>query len=164
LAHATTLWDGGRLVGGAASDLIEHVFLGAAALAVAGTAIWIGQALDAARLARRRRSGPARGVEHALVGLLAAALVFTTMFDTAILARELDRRADRMQAAGMRCLPLYLTQLAMRFDPWDPSYAVDAIALHEARGEHEAATRLREASRARWTPLADALRAIETPR
>lgn len=164
LAHATTLWDGGRLVGGAASDLIEHVFLGAAVVAVAATAIWIGQALDAARHARRRRSGPARGVEHALVGLLAAALVFTTIFDTAILARELDRRADRMQVAGMRCLPLYLTQLAMRFDPWEPSYALDVIALHEARGEHGAANRVREAARGRWTPLADALRAIETPR
>lgn len=128
---------------GAATDTFEYTLLLAAAAVAAGLLIWIVQALEGARrLAPVPALGRGRGDWFAVaLGVSCAALAVAGHPER--VARDLGDAAWVLRADGLTVIPLQLSLAAARLDPSCAEYAVQAIALHEARGEHEPAQALR---------------------
>lgn len=128
---------------GAAADTLEQAFLLAAAAVAAGLLVWLVQALDGARrLAPAPALSRGRGDWFAVaLGVSCAALALAG--NPARMARDLGDAAQVLAAEGLTIVPLQLSLAADRLDPSCAAYAVQAIALHEARGEQDRANALR---------------------
>jgi hypothetical protein len=127
----------------AAADLLEVSILLAAGAVAFGVVLWVVQALEGAR---RLTPAPAlsrhRGDWFAVaLGVSCAALAVGG--DPGYVARRLGEASLVLHAEGMTIIPLQLSLAADRLDPSRTEYAVQAIALHEARGDHDQAAALR---------------------
>ena len=127
----------------AAADLLETSILLAVGAVTAGAIVWLVQALEGARrVAPPSSSSRGRADWFAVaLGLSCATLAIAGQPGRA--ARELGDAALVLRAEGMSIIPLQLSLAADRLDPSCAEYAVQAIALHEERGERDRADRLR---------------------
>lgn len=128
---------------GAAADTLEYTLLLAAAAVAAGGLIWIVQALEGARrLAPAPALGRGRGDWFAVaLGVSCAALALAGNPER--VARQMGDAALVLRADGLTIIPLQLSLVADRLDPSCAEYAVQAIAMHEARGDQASAAALR---------------------
>lgn len=126
-----------------AADMLEVSLLLSAGAVVAGALVWVVQALEGARrLAPAPALSRGRGDWFALaLGVSCAALAVGG--NPGHVARQLGDAALVLRAEGMTIIPLQLSLAADRLDPSCAEYAVQAIALHEVRGDQERAGALR---------------------
>jgi hypothetical protein len=157
LPQASGLWRW-NLAGGMLTlpaERMELVLLAIAALGSLGSLAWLVQALDGARLAERLRGVEARSRgDLAALALLVAIAAFITMFEPAVLARNLDLFSAAASDEGMRIIPLHASTAAMRLDPSRPEYTLRAAALNESLGRIDRAEALRKDLAARWAAYA----------
>ena len=147
LVQAPLLWHQRMVLAGwgLGADSLEWVFLFAGFVLLVTPLIWLTQALVAARAMARvaGRWQHGRG-DWSAVALSLALIALVLAVQPVDLAAELDGGADVLQAVGCQVLPVHLTGLARRLDPGQPAYALQLANLHAARGEDEAAARVRE--------------------
>lgn len=127
----------------AAADLLESFLLLSAGAVAVGALVWVVQALEGAR---RLSPAPAlsrgRGDWFAVaLGVSCAALAVGG--NPGHVARQMGDAALVLRVEGMTIIPLQLSLAADRLDPSCAEYAVQAIALHEVRGDQERAGALR---------------------
>jgi hypothetical protein len=127
----------------AAADLLEFSLLLSAAAVAVGALVWVVQALEGAR---RLVPAPAlsrgRGDWFAVaLGVSCAALAVGG--NPEHVARQLGDAALVLRVEGMTIIPLQLSLAADRLDPSCAEYAVQAIDLHEVRGDQGQAGALR---------------------
>ena len=126
-----------------AADMLEvFILLSAGAVAV-GALVWVVQALEGVR---RLAPAPALGRNHGdwfAVALGVSCVTLAVGGNPGHVARQLGDAATVLRAEGMTIIPLQLSLVADRLDPSCAEYAVQAIALHEARGDQEQAGALR---------------------
>lgn len=161
VVYSTLLWESNAAStsGQLAPRTLEYVFLGALALAALGVLVWIGSALEGARLAANRSGHGMQGRGEWLVaGVLVALVAVSVTFRPAAMARELDRASGRWQAVGMEILPVLGATAATKLDPAQPTHALRLAALHDQRGNTRAAASIRSELDARWTAYRQALR------
>ena len=155
LWHAPALWRWNQAAGSLAmpSDALERMFLAMGAIAALGAMAWIVQWLDGVRLAGYR-TGSDEGTpgNWAAVALLAALVAFFAMFHPTNLAETIDRFAVSTRLDGLRVIPLYASETAMRLDPSEPRYAVHAIEINDDLGRVDAARAMRRNLEERWKP------------
>jgi len=167
LMNAGLLWSWNVKSGADAlpKGFIEALFMASAAIACVGGLLWIGTALDGARLAESRRAAARRVREGAAVSradgvalaLVASLVAFAMTFHPTALARDLDRFATSMRFSGYRTVPLALESAASRLDQGRPEYAMRVAELHVEMGRPEAARRIHEHLRERWEVYAQML-------
>ena len=134
-------------------DVLEGILLVMGAVALFGAFVWIVQAFDGARLAGLRKEYAAEPHgDWAVVALVLAIAALLATFRPARVAETLDRFAVSMREDGMRVIPLYAAQAAMRMDRSQPQYTVRAIEINEALGRKGAALALRRDLEERWMP------------
>lgn len=144
---------------------VESVFIGLAAVVVVGSLLWIGTALDGARLVEQRRASLRRGrakitalrADSAALGLLAASVLFALTFHPALLAGNLDQFAGAMRFSGYRVIPLGLESAAAALDAGRPEYQMRVAELHVEMGHPEAARAIQNRLRERWEVYAQML-------
>jgi hypothetical protein len=145
LRNATAMWQhlAVSLSDSAAADLLEFSLLLSAGAVVAGALVWLVQALEGARrLAPAPALSRSRGDWFAVaLGVSCAALAVGG--NPGHVARQLGDAALVLRVEGMTIIPLQLSLAADRLDPSCAEYAVQAIALHEARGDQARAGALR---------------------
>jgi hypothetical protein len=145
LRSAAGMWEhlAMTLANSAAADLLEVSILVSAGAVVVGVLVWVAQALEGARrLAPVPALSRHRGDWFAVaLGVSCAALAVGG--NPGHVARELGDAALVLRAEGLTIIPLQLSLAADRLDPSRAEYAVQAIALHEARGDHARAAALR---------------------
>lgn len=137
---------------------LESVFLASAALAVAGTLLWIGSALDGLRVRSVRALGRSelRG-DWLAAALLATILLLLFTVRPVQLAGELDQFSRAMRHAGFRIIPLCFEATASHLDPAEPSYRMQMAELLESLGKKKMAKGIRERLRQRWDVYAEGL-------
>lgn len=144
--NATAMWQhlAVTLTDSAAADLLEFSLLLSAGAVSVGALVWLVQALEGARrLAPVPALSRGRGDWFAVaLGLSCAALAVGG--NPGHVARQLGDAALVLRAEGMTIIPLQLSLAADRLDPSCAEYAVQAIALHEARGDRARAGALRD--------------------
>lgn len=150
---APGLWRWNQTAGAlpAQSDALERVFLVMGAVGLLGMLAWIIQWLDGVRLAgyRTGRDEGAPG-DWAAAALLVAIVAFLTMFHPTNVAETLDNLAVSTRLDGLRVIPLYASEAAMRLDPSQPAYALHAVEMNESLGRTEAARAMRRGLDERW--------------
>jgi hypothetical protein len=167
LAHAGPVWTWNVKAGADAmpKTFLEGLFIGGAVVACLGGLLWIGTALDGARLAESRRAslrrvregGAVTRADGVTVALVAALVAFAMVFHPASLARDLDRFAGAMRFSGYRIVPLAFESTAATLDPGRPEYAMRVAELHVEMGRPEAARLIHERLRERWEVYAQML-------
>jgi len=145
LAHAgwTWQWMQSTLHTADLTNMFENLLLMVAGAAALGVVWWVVQAL--AGLHRQSRQAQISGSPHGdryAVALLAAVLALAVWARPATLATVANDAGIVLQEKGLRTIPLYLAQSAHRLDPGQTGYALQVAALHEARGDQAAASRM----------------------
>ncbi len=150
---APGLWRWNQAAGAFAvqSDALERVLLVMGTVGLLGALAWIIQWLDGVRLAGYR-TGRDEGTpgDWAAAALLVAMVAFLTMFHPANLAETLDNFAVSTRLDGLRVIPLYASEAAMRLDPSQPTYVLHAVEMNVSLGRTEAARALRQGLDERW--------------
>ena len=167
LANAALLWSWNVKSGADAlpKSFIEALFISSAIALCAGGLIWVGTALDGARLAESRRAALRRVREGAAVSradgiavaLVASLVAFAVTLHPTALARDLDRFATAMRFEGYRMVPLAIESAASALDQGRPEYAMRVAELHVEMGRPEAARVIHERLRERWEVYAQML-------
>lgn len=167
LAKAGLVWTWNVKAGADAlpSAFVESLFIAVTAVLVLGTLVWIGTALDGARLAEQRRTSFRRGrarttawrADAAVLGLLAAGAAFALTFRPGPLAGDLDQFAGAMRFSGYRVIPLALESAAAQLDPGRPEYQMRVAELQVEMGHPEAARTIQNRLRERWEVYAQML-------
>ncbi len=167
LANASLLWNWNVKTGADAMPkaFVESLFMIAAAVVAGGSLLWIGTALDGARLAEakrgsfrrnRARTTLVRG-DAVTVAFVAALVTFVVAFHPGQMARDLDQFAGSMRFTGYRVIPLTLESVAARLDPGSPEYALRVAELQTDMGHPEAARVIHDRLRQHWEAYAQML-------
>lgn len=137
---------------------LEHVLVAAVGLMVLIPLLAAAQGLEALRLSAA--DGPARsrgGGDRAALALLMVFVAAMVLGNPRRAAEELGARAEALAAAGCIESPLLLLRAAERLDPARPAYALAAADLLEAKGQADAADRVRRGLEADLAPYVGAL-------
>jgi hypothetical protein len=136
-------------------DLIVMAAIAGLAL---GSLLWLGGALDGARLVRFRGGSPGVPVADRLFLVLLGSLALLPLaMRPADLASSFDRTAEQRHAEGYGALPLLFEMGAMRLDPSRPEYALRAADRFEDLGQDVPAAAIRQSLRERWQAYLDNL-------
>jgi len=166
-SHAGLVWTWNVKSGadGLPSAFVESLFIAAVAVLVLGALLWIGSALDGARLVEQRRASFRRGrsrttawrADAAALGLIGALAAFALTLQPGPLAGDLDQFAGAMRFSGYRVIPLGLESLAAGLDPGRPEYQMRVAELQVDMGRPEAARAIQNRLRERWEVYAQML-------
>ncbi|MFO7608690.1 MAG: hypothetical protein R6X35_05755 [Candidatus Krumholzibacteriia bacterium] len=123
---------------------LEHTLLAAAVLAAVAPLLWLGQALEGARVlaARSGRWRDVRG-DWSAVALAAAVTLAVLVADPGTIAAGLGEYADQLGADGCTVTPLVLVRAARQLDPAQPAYALREADLLAASGAADRASQVR---------------------
>ena len=167
LAQAGLLWTWNVKSGPDAlpSAFVESLLIGVAAVVGLGSLLWIGTALDGARLVEQRRSSMRRTItriapmraDAAALGLVVASALFALTFHPSHVAGNLDQFAGAMRFSGYRVIPLGLESTAAALDAGRPEYQMRVAELHVEMGHPEVARAIQNRLRERWEVYAQML-------
>ncbi|MBN2172243.1 MAG: hypothetical protein JW819_13060 [Candidatus Krumholzibacteriota bacterium] len=121
------------------------------------SALWLGGALESARLAGDRRViarvGRSDGI---LVALLITLIGFFVSSGPSILARQCDRTARGLEKDGLALAALHAQRAAMRLAPGEPEYALKTATLYDTLDRWREGAALRGLLRERYRLVAEA--------
>jgi hypothetical protein len=164
LAHASLLWTWNTRSGVDAlpKPFVETFFVICAAVAAVGGLLWVGGALDGARLQGSGNEGW-KAMRHlasgdaAALALMLALLGAVTTIRPAQLAHDLDAFSGWLRVSGARLIPLALESAASTLDPGRPVYAMRVAELHTELGHTSRAQVIQNRLRQNWEAYAQVL-------